>query len=471
MVVEIVLGVFGVIGTVIALISRYEKRKAIKTEFEKMQKERKSFVETSIIKINNEFEPVTIYKANNYEFKLNGYTVSLKTGESLIIPYSLPDAFEYLMISGWGFASKDGKHMGNLNSKEELGRFIFLNIDQEPIKELKIVQPSWGECKLNKSCRKCDNPECIKFLDTNPDPAYGGDPSIEEVREKGILGKIKSFYENIHTHWIDLNIYVWALKIPPDAKYIKIALKKQNLTHISLNIAEIQLATKEEYAGIKEALKEEIQSPTIKYDTEVKQLLEIYQKLRNKEKPSGGDNLWLWKFADEYIENDIYRASKLLKYALIIENDLKEWKKEKVEKLMEKLKEKVERENDVQSCVLLSHFYGFKVKFYPEQKEEYKKKEAVYIEKAGDMIEEIREENEARYKDELMNLQWRCYESATRKYDEVLDIKKELEIRVKLNQVFERITERHPFASPIIDNAFENFNKTTNILKNTGLLR
>ena len=469
--VEIGLGVFGVIGTIIAIISRYEKRKARKIEFEKMQKERKNFVETSIIKINNEFEPVTIYKANNYEFKLNGYTVSLKTGESLIIPHPLPDGFDYLMISGWGFATKEGTPMGDLTSKEELGRFIFLNIDQEPIKELKIVQPSWAKCKRNKPCIECDDPECIKFFDTNPDPAYGGDPSIEEVREKGILGKIKSFYENIHTHWIDLNIYVWALKIPPKAKYIKISLEKQNLSHISLNIAEIQLATKEEYAGIKEALKEEIQSPTIKDDREVKQLLEIYQELRNKEKPSGGDKLWLWKFADEYIEKDIYRASKLLKYALILENDLEEWEKEKIEKLMEKLKEKVERENDVQSCVLLSHFYGFKVKFYSEQKEEYKKKEAVCIEKAGDMIEEIREENEMRYKDELMNLHWRCYESATRKYGEMLDLRKELEIRVKLNRVFERITKRHPFASPIIDNAFENFNKTTNILEKTGLLR
>jgi len=471
MIVEIVSGAFGGLGTILAMISSYDKRKARKVEFEKMQKERKSFVETSIIKINNEFEPVTIYKANNYEFKLNGYTVSLKKGESLIIPHPLPEGFDYLMISGWGFATKDGQPMGNLNSKEELGRFIFLNSDQEPIKELiKIVQPSWGKCNRNKPCRGCDDPVCIKFLDTNPDPSYGGDPSIEEVRAKGILGKIKSLYTNIHKHWIDLNIYVWALKIPPNAKYIKIALERQNLSHISLNIAEIQLATKEEYAGIKKALREEIRSPTIKDDMKVKQLLEIYQKLRNKEKPSEGDKLCLWKFADDYIEKDIYIASKLLRYALILENDLEEWKKEKVEKLMEKLQEKVERENDVQSCVLLSRFYGSKVKFYPEQKKEYKKKEAVYIEKAGDMIEEIREVNETRYKDEMMNLQWRCYESAARKYDEMLDIQKELEIRVKLNQVFERITEKHPFASPIIDNAFENFNKTTNILKNTGLL-
>ena len=70
-----------------------------------------------------------------------------------------------------------------------------------------------------------------------------------------------------------------------------------------------------------------------------------------------------------------------------------------------------------------------------------------------------------KYVDELMNLQWRCYESATRKYDELSDFQKALKIRIKLNKVFERITERHPFASPIIDNVFENFNETTNLIE------
>jgi len=116
--IEIVLGLFGTLGSVIAVISYYNNRKAKKIEFEKMQKERKNFVKTSIIKINNEFEPVTICRTNNYEFKLNGYTVSLKTGKSLIIPPPLPNGFEYLMISGWGFAKKGGTPMGDINSKE-----------------------------------------------------------------------------------------------------------------------------------------------------------------------------------------------------------------------------------------------------------------------------------------------------------------------------------------------------------------
>ncbi|RJS75175.1 hypothetical protein CW713_09535 [Methanophagales archaeon] len=133
MIIEVGLSIFGAIGTIIAINSYFERRKDRKIKLEKMLKERKGFVETSIIKINNEFEPVTIYKANNYEFKLNGYTVSLKTGESLIIPHPLPDGFDYHMISGWGFAKKDSKPMGDLNAKEELGRFTFLNIDQEPV--------------------------------------------------------------------------------------------------------------------------------------------------------------------------------------------------------------------------------------------------------------------------------------------------------------------------------------------------
>ena len=94
-----------------------------------------------------------------------------------------------------------------------------------------------------------------------------------------------------------------------------------------------------------------------------------------------------------------------------------------------------------------------------------KNKGAEYIEKAGDIIEKIWEENPLKYVDELMNLQWRCYESAANGYNALSDFQKALEIRVKLNKVFERITEKHPFASPIIDNAFENFNETTNIIE------
>ncbi|MEA2004355.1 MAG: hypothetical protein U9O53_05385, partial [archaeon] len=58
-----------------------------------------------------------------------------------------------------------------------------------------------------------------------------------------------------------------------------------------------------------------------------------------------------------HIEKDIYIATKLLKYALILESNLEEWKKEILEQSMRKLKENVEKENDVQSCCLLSHFY------------------------------------------------------------------------------------------------------------------
>jgi hypothetical protein len=81
------------------LFAVYNKRKAN----EKRRRGRNSFVETSIIRINNEFEPVTMCSANNYDFVLSGYTVSLKTGESLIIPQPLPDPnyFEYLMVAGW----------------------------------------------------------------------------------------------------------------------------------------------------------------------------------------------------------------------------------------------------------------------------------------------------------------------------------------------------------------------------------
>lgn len=152
-------------------------------------------------------------------------------------------------------------------------------------------------------------------------------------------------------------------------------------------------------------------------------------------------------------------ASKLIKYALILEDDLDEWKKEKLEKMMRTLNEKAEYNKDkadaVQACVLLSHFCGLKAK----------NKGAEYIEKAGDMIEKIWEENRVKYVDELMNLQWRCYESAANGYNALSDFQKALEIRVKLNKVFERITERHPFASPIIDNVFENFNETTNLIE------
>jgi hypothetical protein len=52
---------------------------------------------------------------------------------------------------------------------------------------------------------------------------------------------------------------------------------------------------------------------------------------------------------------------------------------------------------------------------------------------------------------------------ATNKDDKMFYLQKAMEIRVKLNEVFERITERHPFSSPIIDNVFENFNEETNL--------
>lgn len=435
----------------------YEKQKASDVEFEKMlMKERKNFVKTSIIKINNEFEPVTICRTNNYEFKLNGCTVSLKTGESLIIPHPLPEGFEYLMIAGWGFAKKEGTPMGDINSKEELGRLTFLNSDQQSVGELQIAQPGWKCEGRSVPCSECNNPKCIKFLNANPDLTRGGDPSIKDIREKGIVGKIKSLYRNIHTHWIDLNIYVCLLKIPQGAKYIKIALEKPNQTHISLNIAEIiPIVDEGECAKIRKALEGEIKSETIKNDEEVKTLLEIYRELRNNGKSTDE----LWSCAAKYIENDIYMASKLIKYALILEDDLDEWKKEKLEKLMRTLNEKAENDKDkadaAQACVLLSHFCGLKAK----------NKGVEYIEKAGDMIEKIWEENRVKYVDELMNLQWRCYESAANGYNALPDFQKALKIRVKLNKVFERITESHPFASPIIDNVFENFNETTNLIE------
>ena len=352
--IEIVLGLFGTLGSVIAVISYYNNRKAKKIEFEKMQKERKNFVKTSIIKINNEFEPVTICRTNNYEFKLNGYTVSLKTGESLIIPHPLPNGFEYLMISGWGFVKKEGTPMGDINSKEELGRLTFLNSDQQSVGELQIAQPGWKCEDRSVPCSECNNPKCIKFLNANPDPTRGGDPTIKDIREKGIVGKIKSLYKNIHTHWIDLNIYVCLLKIPQGAKYIKIALEKPNRTHISLNIAEIiPIVDEGECAKIRKALEGEIKSETIKNGT-VKPLLEIYRELRNNGKSTDE----LWSCAAKYIEKDIYMASKLLKYALILENDLESWKNDILKKIMRKLKEKVEKEKDFQSCVFLAHFYG-----------------------------------------------------------------------------------------------------------------
>lgn len=294
------------------LLLVYNKRNANK----KRRDERRSFVETGIIKINNEFEPVTIC-TGNYDFKLNGYTVSLKTGESLIIPQPLPDPdyFEYLMIAGWGFAKKDGEPMGNMKSKEELGTVTFLKDDQVKAgKTIKIVQPEWSSL---------GNPDCIKFLDANPDRAYGDDPSVEEIRKKGIVGKVKSDYTNIHTHWIDLNIYVNILGIPEGAKHIKISLTKPNRTYISLNIAEIIPVTKKEYGKIKKALEKEIQSEAIK-NGELKKILELYQRLRNEQKPTDEDKGKLWSSADEYIEKkDIYTAYKLIKYALILENNLK----------------------------------------------------------------------------------------------------------------------------------------------------
>jgi hypothetical protein len=114
----IVSAILGISGMVI--FDRGKRRKAEKIEDEKRQRdkkiedekrreERSSFVETGIIKINKEFEEVSICSVNDYPFKLGGYTVSLKTGESLIIPQPLPDldVFKYLMIAGWGFAKKD----------------------------------------------------------------------------------------------------------------------------------------------------------------------------------------------------------------------------------------------------------------------------------------------------------------------------------------------------------------------------
>ena len=461
------------------LFAVYNKRKAN----EKRRRGRNSFVETSIIRINNEFEPVTMCSANNYDFVLSGYTVSLKTGESLIIPQPLPDPnyFEYLMVAGWGFAKKDGNPMGNMESEEELGTITFLKGDQDKAGDpIKIVQPEWSSL---------GNHDCIKFLDANPDPDYGDDPSIEEIRDKGIVGKVKSRYTNIHTHWIDLNIYVCILKIPKEAKHLKISLTKPNRTYISLNIAEIIPVTKKEYAKIEKELEKEIQcstfkNPTLESDKKVKEHLELYRGLRNNEESV--DKKQLWDSAKAYIEKEndpgiINVASKLITYALILEKgletDLEDWKKEILEKLMSRLKKKAgnkELENEsafkdaVQSCVLLSHFYGVKAKYNPQ-------KEAEYIKKAGDMIEEKskRKEDKELY-EALMNLQWRCYVSATKKYDKMSDLatnkddkmfylQKAMEIRVKLNEVFERITERHPFSSPIIDNVFENFNEETNL--------
>jgi len=126
----------------------------------------------------------------------------------------------------------------------------------------------------------------------------------------------------------------------------------------------------------------------------------------------------------------------------------------------------------VQSCVMLSHFYGSNAKFDHQYGAKWKKKEAECIEAAGKLIEGKVRDVEL-YK-ELMDLQWRCYVSATKKYDKMSDLatnkddkmfylQKAMEIRVKLNEVFERITERHPFSSPIIDIVFANFNEETNL--------
>ncbi|MCK4734326.1 MAG: hypothetical protein KAT65_17865, partial [Methanophagales archaeon] len=147
-------------------------------------------------------------------------------------------------------------------------------------------------------------------------------------------------------------------------------------------------------------------------------------------------------------------------------------KKKILEELMIMLKKKAETkelENEsyfkdaVQSCVMLSHFYGLKAKFDHPHEAKWKKKEAECMEEAGKLIEGKVRDVEL-YK-ELMNLQWRCYVSATKKYDKMSDLQKAMEIRVKLNEVFERITERHPFSSPIIDNVFENYKETTNLIK------
>jgi hypothetical protein len=231
-----------------------------------------------------------------------------------------------------------------MKSEEELGTITFLKGDQDKAGDpIKIVQPEWSSL---------GNHDCIKFLDANPDPDYGGDPSIEEIRDKGIAGKVKSRYTNIHTHWIDLNIYVCILKIPKEAKHLKISLTKPNRTYISLNIAEIIPVTKKEYAKIEKELEKEIQcstfkNPTLESDKKVKEHLELYRGLRNNEESV--DKKQLWDSAKEYIEKEndygvINVASKLIKYALILEKDLEtdleDWKKEILEKLMSRLKKK-----------------------------------------------------------------------------------------------------------------------------------
>jgi hypothetical protein len=328
--------------------------------------------------------------------------------------------------------------------------------------QIKIVQPGWTGYTKH-----------INFLDANPDRAYGDDPSVEKIRKKGIVGKVKSDYTNIHTHWIDLNLYVNILKIPKGAKHIKISLTKPNRTYISLNIAEIIPVSKNECGKIKKALEKEIQSEAIQ-NGKSKELLELYQRLRNEQNPTDDDKGKLWSSADEYIEKkDIYTAYKLIKYALILENNLEGRNKEILEKLMSTLKEKAENkeiENEsyfkdaVQSCVMLSHLYGVKAKFDYLDEAKWKNKDVECLKMAGDMIEKKskRKEDKKLY-EALMNLQWRCYVSATKKYDDMHDLQKAMEIRVKLNEVFERITERHPFSSPIIDNVFENFNEETNL--------
>lgn len=91
------------------------------------------------------------------------------------------------------------------------------------------------------------------------------------------------------------------------------------------------------------------------------------------------------------------------------------------------------------------------------------KEGAECMEKADKMIEE--KVDDVDFYKELMNLQWRCYASAIKQYNAVSDFKKAWELRAKLNEVFERITERHPFASPIIDNVFGNYKETTNLIK------
>ncbi|GEM_PF-2278393 len=445
----------------------YEKYKYKKKILKEQLENRKSFVETGIIKMNDEFEPVIVHSTKNYDFKLDGNTVSLIAGESLVIPRPIPNGFDYLLIVGWGCAWKDETFFGDLESKEVLGNFIFINDKQDEIKNLPIVLPDWTKCGRTNNCIDCEDHACIKLLDANPDPTYGGDPPITELLKTGILGKIKSYYTNIHTQWIDLNIYVSHIKIPPDAKYLKISLEKQNedITQISLNIAELFPVTTEEYFEIKESFKkEEKHSPSIENDDDVKKLFGLYKMLRNGGKNPNIDELL--NSVDKYLQNDIYRSSKLLKYALSFRESLIE---ERImglfEKVVKNLNMKVENEKDIRSCCLLAHLSNCAAKFDPTNRDNHETMAVKHMVKAGELMEEVYEKNQVKYYAKYMNLQWRCYESSARKYGELSDYQNAFDLRVELNRVFKRINKKHPFTSPIVDNILENFDETAKIIR------